>query len=514
MNFIKKARLMGAVLSTAAMALIMGSCSESGKLTENIPSDISMAMKLNLQQAVENAGCTVDNGRIVLSDELTEAISKEDPAAAMVANQFLAYTEGLDLSEAVFFMRSKREAVAMASMTDKDKVTGTLNTFFGKPESKDGFDCYDVKGGTMAVKGDIIYLSDDLATISKAIEDAKKESLSSKPGLEQFLSADNAFAIVLSAKEADLPSAYRDYWICGSLKFEGPEISGELCLMDTDGRRNAFGEAFGELSSDFLRYVPENTQLIAAVGPVKEPALKQVIESAARQMGDRGKYLTDLDGTASVAFHFSDSLTGANGIQAVNKLFYSNDFDWSLIDMIAMLHYPKATAEALTADIKDSFMLQGQTPEATADGLYTFTFDSLRGFFGTVGDYFAIANYPIKQGGNSLNVNLSGKRAVIYAYSTPAKEFAEQFGFDPNIGSECELWLEKDCIKGKARFTNTDGRFLQTIISVLLNPDMQEFIKAYINESMGQPYCYEPDDEVFIDEDFEIEEVVSVPDTI
>lgn len=517
MEFFKPTRLLNAMAATVMLTLAMSSCSKSGELADNVPADAIVVVKLNLQQVIENAGCTVENGRISLSPELTDEIGKDDPSSAMIINQFLSYTEGLDLSEAIFFVRERNDrekGVVMAVMTDKDKVAQTLGSFLGKPESKDGFECYDVSGNIIALKENILYFSDNLNIITDALNKAEKENLSSMPGLQKFLAEDNALAIIVSGKKIDLPSAYRNQWICGSLKFNGPEVSGELCMMDTDGNRNPFGEAFGELSSDFLRYIPDNTQLVAAIGPVKEPSLKQQINSYARQMGTSGKYLTDLDGTASFALHASDSLLGLGGMQFWNR-FNGSNFDWSLIDMIAMAHYPETTADALVTELKDMFMLQGQTVETTDDGLSTFTIDNLRGFFGNVDNYFAIANFPIKaSSGNRFNVNLDGKRAIIYSISKPTKETAELFG--ANIGSEGGIWLEKDCIKGKVSLTGTDSKYLQTVIRILLNPKMQELIETCINEMMGSTCYYDyyddydyPDDVEMMTENIAVSEPAS-----
>lgn len=83
-------KALGGLMAMALVTCMLTSCGKSGssdKLIENIPADANVVMKFNMQQVIENAGCSVDNGKIVLSEKYSDAIRQAAGATALKARQ-------------------------------------------------------------------------------------------------------------------------------------------------------------------------------------------------------------------------------------------------------------------------------------------------------------------------------------------------------------------------------------------------------------------------------------------
>lgn len=80
-------RALGGLMSLALVACMLTSCSKSGsgdKLVENIPASAFMVVKINPQQIIENAGCTVDNGKSYSRrNTATSSSSRPEPPLSM-----------------------------------------------------------------------------------------------------------------------------------------------------------------------------------------------------------------------------------------------------------------------------------------------------------------------------------------------------------------------------------------------------------------------------------------------
>lgn len=363
----------------AGLALMVGALTSCGgkELSKVIPADIKVACRFDLKQTALNAGCSFnEKGQLELSPEINAVIGNDIETMAKV-KMALMMTEGFDMSDMIFFMRTNNEPVFVASLSDEVKVVKNITAMLGEPESADGFSVFYPSGKgyepVVAVKDARAWVASDLVTITDAIDAADKKHIGTMPGIRQFLDGDNAFAFVVSSRALNFfPSNFYNQWLCGSLKFDDKISSGELCMMDSDGKRYPFGETFGEVSTDFLRYVPADMNVVGALGPIESPSVKTMISMLATDLGSEGKYLTDIDGTIALALDFSDVAPGN-----FSDLFNVGKYDFKSLKGLLMVHYPQQTANDLVTTVSDLLSLQGQIVGDGPDNLKTFAFDSI-----------------------------------------------------------------------------------------------------------------------------------------
>ena len=288
-------RALGGLMSLALVACMLTSCSKSGsgdKLVENIPASAFMVVKINPQQIIENAGCTVDNGKIVLSQKYSDVIKQQAGAAALnVVNSYLAYTEGIKLDAIMVAVTADGDGIGVGMLSDAEPVKKHLKELLGNQSDEDGFVVFKASGHmVVAIKDNMIWWSDGLGSIKKQIEKAAESNIASLKGVGDILSDDNAFAMVINLPEANKKLAAHgedikseltrngvpaglatklanvmDYYACGSMKFDRNTVSGEFYLIDKDGNRNEFGKMLNVIDTDFLKNVPADANAVLSL---------------------------------------------------------------------------------------------------------------------------------------------------------------------------------------------------------------------------------------------------------
>lgn len=543
---VKKLAL-NALCSLMAVAMVVGmltSCSKdsgSDKIVENIPADAVFVIKLNPKQIVENAGCTVDNGKIVLAKSYQDAIKNAGGAPALsVANQYLSYTEGVNLDAVMVFGCSVNgnDVAAVATLSDEDAVKKNLKDLIGNKKEKDGFDVYEIDGGgVIAIKNKMIWFASKLSTITNHIDAAKKENLGKVAAIAELMSADNAFAMAtnlpkfksqagnleqeltregvpanLSKKIADV----MNYYACGYFTLAGNAVSGEFYLVDKDGKRNEFGKALNVIDTSFLSNVPAQANSVAAAGSIADPDIKSLLNQLAREIAEddpQNAVYTDLftkmDGTAAIAAEF-------NALSTVDPLTLIKMSDQDLakfilanLKVIAMAHYPQATVGNYTNLFADKFREMGVTVNTASNGLYTVNAPDLFDlYFGGKNGYLTMANFNENGSSNGLADKFAGKRMMIYGQSETNPTLA-RFGWD--FGGVSELWLEADALKFRCTLTGTQTNFLQAIFEPLTDMNNLANLMQYAQEieratfsKYSSYYDYEYDYDEY---DYEPEEV-------
>lgn len=526
-------RALGGLMSLALVACMLTSCSKSGsgdKLVENIPASAFMVVKINPQQIIENAGCTVDNGKIVLSQKYSDVIKQQAGAAALnVVNSYLAYTEGIKLDAIMVAVTADGSGIGVGMLSDAEPVKKHLKELLGNQSDEDGFVVFKASGHmVIAIKDNMIWWSDGLGSIKKQIEKAAESNIASLKGVGDILSDDNAFAMVINLPEANKKLAAHgedikseltrngvpaglaaklanvmDYYACGSLKFDRNTVSGEFYLIDKDGNRNEFGKMLNVIDTDFLKNVPADANAVMACGNIADPDVKKLIDDAAADFKSKpynasdAQYLdllTAWDGTAAIALE-CNSLAGADPVSMMNMSETAlAEMVLKNLKFVAMAHYP-ADVVAKYTEMMCSFMQSSNmTPAQAADGLYSVAVPNVFDlYFGNENGYLTVAN--CNGGGNSSSLadKFTGKRFMMYSHYDANPTLA---GFGWNFGSESALWLEADALKFRSELTGTDANFLQAIIEPLTDMNNLNKLMEYVGQMMsnmnyGADYDYD-----------------------
>lgn len=521
---------LGGLMAVALAACMLTSCGKSAgsadTLVENIPSSSVFVLKINPQQVLENAGCSVDNGKIVLSQKYSDVI-KENAGAAMlnVVNQYLAYTEGIKLDAIMLFSADAgaKSAAMTALVSDAEPVKAHLKDLFGNQTEENGYTVFKNAGVVIAVNDKMMWVADNMAAIERISAEAAKSNLASVGGVGEFLADDNAFAFVVSLPEIektlkaqgidvaaklernDVPAPLAEkiagamkYYACGSMAFKGNTVSGEFFLVDKDGKRSEFGKVLNVIDTDFLANVPADANAVMACGNIGDADLKSAIDSAVAdykaKAGDSqdAQYLDLLtlwDGTAALAFECNDliaidpaSLVNMSEMQLVETVF-------SKIKCVAMAHYPAEVVEKYAARVFDFMRNTGATPDYAGKGYYKVDFE--QGFslyFGNRYGYLTFANFDIKSNANTLADKFAGKHLAIYS-KAEANPVMARFGW--NYGSEGMLWLDDDALRFKMELTGTSANYLQAFIEPLTDMNNLQNLMQYFMEmerSVGNSY--------------------------
>ena len=538
---LKALSLLMFVTLAAGLLSSCGKDSSGDKLVESIPSSAMFVVKLNPQQVIENAGCSVDNGKIVLSDKISDAIKGEAGAAALkIINEYLAYTEGINLDAIMIFATNSQDVAGVATLSDAEPVKKHLKELVGSEKEEDGFTVYKLGyNGVIAIKGDMLWIADKLSVINRHIENAGKSNISSVSGVAELLGADNAMAYVLAlprinselekegvdferelkrnmpASMASKIADIMDYYVCGSFTFDGNTASGEAFLVNEQGNRFQFGKIFNPINTDFLKNVPAGANFIAACGDIAEPDLKSLIEQAAKELSgevsdpvmSRNLYdmLAKWDGTAAFAFDLNAfmqtdwmSLMNMSESRMMNtvmsnmKFVFMAHYPQDVVKNFADALYESASASESVTTVRPGFYSAPVTPEVSL-------------FFGNLNGYFAFANTADASGATSLADKFSGKHLEIYSHSDAIPAMA-RFGW--TFGSEGELWIENDAIKMYNKLTGTNLKYLQAMIEPLTDMKNLENLIDYLNSVYASSYNSHYYD--FDDDDYNFDDLSDV----
>lgn len=469
-------KALAAIAICVASIMSMTSCGGGQELTEAIPADIQWAVKLNVAQMLDNAGGKIDSdGKISLP-----SIGQNSIAMQVMAQPVLDILEQIDIADMVVIGTENGKTAAIALVRDQSKAIEAIEKLISqKFEKENGYQALNLGGAIIAFKDYKLYVADKMTVIDNIIESANNRSLDKLPAISKWLTDDNAFAMVVSPdlleNEIDLPSNFSNYWICAQMTLAGQTYSGELTMMDIDGKRYEFGNAFGEVDTDFLRYIPDGTQVVAALGRIESPEIKATLNKLASELpDDTRQYITALDGTIAGALNVSSDFNPME----LNRPEYA----LSNMSFLAMIHYPQATVNSLVSAL-NAQLKPGAEPSTT--GVENVNIDGINLWYGNIDGYFTLTNYtPAGTSENEFTPLVEGTRGVIAGIQYPQ---SNPYGL--SWGSKGRIWLTSDAIKMEVTLTNTNLKFMEAMIEMMQNPKFQAQMRQAINE-VEQNYGY------------------------
>lgn len=482
-------RLAAAMLIAVCGVLSLTSCGGSDDLASVIPANVKYAVKIDLTQFITNCGGTVsENGEVDIPQ-----LSQVNGSMAVMAKTMLSTLNTIDLSSLIVFETDDTDDIVFVTgMRNADDVKKKLESYLGKGIEEDGYMVYRLGGLVVATKGDMLYAAEKFDHITEAVKEAKKSTIGTLPAVSEWINADVAVSVIINADEADMPDELKAYWLCGKMALDGPSVTGEIVLMDKDGKRYEFGNAFDEVSTDFLAYIPDDSQSVLALGEVVSPQIKSMLNRFTAQMGECGKFFRDIDGTVSFALGINPQVDWSEKLMSVNMnvnriLQTINPGD---IGLTAMIHYPQATVDDMVNMLDDQARMSGQIPVVNIDGLHEIKFYGLNLTYGSVNGYFAISTEGLR--GNSeteFAPLVEGTRAVMASIQQPGDNM-----LGLTWGSKGRIWLTKDAIKGEVTLTNTSLNFMEAVGQMFNSPQFKQMVEQMVSSAYGQEmYAYYED---------------------
>lgn len=518
---------------------MLSSCkkgSNAEKIAEVIPADAIMVMKINAEQILQSSGCSVDNGKIVLSEKYKNAIKQNAGATAVnMVESYLAKTEGIDLSTIIFFttsFNSENGAAVVAPLLNVDAVKKNLTDIAGKSNEEDGFEVYKLDDFVLAVKDDMLWGAPKLSAIQKQIESAKEGNIASVTPVAELLDADNAFAFVINLpavksqggnlqkelEREDVPTSLAkkignvmNYFACFSATLSGNTLSGEFYLVDKDGKRNEFGKVLNVINTDFLQNIPADVNTVGACGDIADPDVKKLLQEVADELNRYDQQsaaftplFTDLNGTLAAGIDCNAIIN-----TRLTKLLSMSDSEMGYfilqnMKFSAMAHYPENVITSITGLLVDQISNNGGQVEGMANNYYSVAIPGTdtQLYFGNANGYLNFANFTSSKNATNLANKFAGKRMMIYSTANANPDLAD-CGWD--FGSESELWLETDAVKFKTTLIGTKANFLQAFLEPLTDmaniSNLMELANTIesAQRSRYYSYYYDDDDDILVE---------------
>lgn len=466
-----------------AIVSMLSSCSKSSELAGLVPADSDAIVKINPRSIFDNAGCTIENGKIKIPAELMSAIP--DKEIRMGLNVACNYTEGLNLDE-VFVFVFNNDLFVLAKMDDPEIVERNITDIFDKPEAFDGYKCFDTDNGLFALKDNILWLAESKKAFEKYLKANVSNFITENSSVTDYLSADNTFAAVIPTNiRMGFPSEFSGKYIVANFNLDGKKGSYELGVMDKDGKRMDFSSKFADINPDFLAFMPSDANFVAAIGGIADDTLKNGIEVLANQVG-MAPIFKGLDGPIALGVSISPNITYEE-LMSINPNNIS-----SIFKMSATAHYTGSQAESNVNYFK-SMLAGGANMVSTAEG-FKVSEDGIDIYIGADKGYLVASNFPTtSQGFKDLSGKVKGYPIVAYTAIAPCK-LTRSIGM--NYGAESLTWLDSDGLKGEFKLTDTDLNVLQAYLQMLTNPTFQKFLNFYLDSflSYDDYYDYDWDD--------------------
>lgn len=492
------------IANLVALLAIVGmltSCSKSSELAGLVPADSEVIIKFSPRSLIDNAGCKVEDGKLVIPNELMKIIP--DKEVRMALNLAGNYTKGINLDEIFMFVYDD-DFFAVALLDDPEAVESNLSDFFDAPETAHGYKCYDSGDGLVAIKDNTLWFADSMDSLEDLIEANVKEYISSNSTICNYLSADNTFAAVVpSTPSMGLPSEFRGMYVVANFNLDGKKATGEIGMMDKDGNRMDFSSKFANIDPSFLAYMPKDANMVAAIGGIADPTLMSTIESLARATG-MNSILKGLDGTIAFGMSISPNTT----IEELERVDDSNVFD--LMGFSAVAHYSGNKATENISKLQNMLGGSGVNVTSTAEGV-KMSQGGISFYLGAADGYLVGSTFPTKsQGCTDLSSKVKGYPIVIYSAIAPCK-LTRSMGM--NFGAESMMWLDSDGLKAKGEVTDTDLTIMQAYIQMFSSPEFIRLAGDIYGSNNGWDNDYNFDDD-YMEPDYAYEEVVEVePDS-
>ncbi len=416
----------------AIMLLIVTSCvksSSESELLELVPANAVVAVKANLIQIAENAGCQVDNHKITLSSDLDALVANLSYDERLILDEVL--TSGCtELDNIVFYHLdfNKESGAIILKINDEAALDALLSKYGIEKESQGEYNI--IRTGRyegFIQKGDIAFFvygnreyDDITAYLDELIANASSNPITSVDWKMDVLSRGDACNVVvelpeeiMSQSEVDeITELYKNLTgkditgigVTYSLSFEGPTARLSASMHDQNGNLIDFTNICRDVEPDFLDYISKENLLVAATGingnfnwmPIITSYMELFDEDDPVIASVINNYLSMADGTVALAagpkagmMSFMDATTDNWAVTLMAKI--KEEKQDELFNTIKSL---------LQNEVSDSYYNRSTLTEIN-DKMLLFEEGKNKGYIGIVDGYLiASTDLPEANGGS------------------------------------------------------------------------------------------------------------------
>lgn len=433
---------------TAILAIT--SCSRStDELLSTVPADASTVAVVNIIDFAKKAGFTIENGELKMPEKLANRSIDSN-----TLKRLAGIADAVNLDHVVAFYASSGSPILTFTVSDEDALGKALEGNAQK-SSTGGFTVYSSGRDAVLVKdgqGWMLQSTRPTEVITRILAEAKTESMLKADGLVDFLNTAGTARAVIDLSQ--FSKELKGQWGCMNLKLDGPSAMAEIQLMSADGKVNELN-ALQPLDTDFLRYIPAEANIAAALGASKGVDWDGIAVGATMIPGMRVggmldtlmPYLKKADGTVAIA----STVDAANLDNSGSRLF-------------VMIHMPQQEVDAAVQQVKQRFTSMGATASQGNEGITVLSAGPSRFYLGNVDGYLALSSWPLTPThNNSLApyfVNRCAGLVMLIPSLSPLMDGA-RFGADFNVE------VQKSMLTVTLRLTGTNEPFVATLLSLV-----------------------------------------------
>lgn len=470
MNF----RSLGSRMCQAAFlfaALMAASCSDTaGGLLDTVPASSSMVARVDVGTVVKRAGCRTDGGGIVFTPQVAALLGSESEVPAPPVRVLTALGGCVDLDDVVAYRydTTPRGTAVTFRITDREAFGKSVAGLDAVATAAGGVDYYEMDDWTLAAMGDQGWMAPVKAQgmvgiVGSATDLSRDESVAAIDGIADFLGGD--YAVKVAVKESDnAADVNRQCWTCLSVKIEEPVIGVHVQMIRGDGDVRDLAAGLKPVDTDFLRYVPDNCVLAAAIGctpefdwaPVRSTVGMLFGPEAALNMQMVEPFLSKIDGTVAFA------AGPAGGAPAIADINYRT---W---DFMIMAHMPQAEVDQALNMVMLYGSQLGIRTEAVEDNITEMQLpDGARFYVGNVDGYMLLSTRRPGSASASGMTDLFLSKPGAVVLNVPAgSEIVKAFGLP--CGFDCSVQLADDYVHGRLSLNGSDRSVLQVLLEELV----------------------------------------------
>ncbi|MDE7154904.1 MAG: hypothetical protein K2N79_01290 [Muribaculaceae bacterium] len=266
-----------AIIAVTSFSFLFSSCSkEDDNLLDNVPYNSKVIATVNLDLILKNAGCQFRDGTILLSNDLAVLRDRYFQDRSTAVNMVLLTASTVDLKKVVIYQLDNLDPVLTFRIKNKDIFTALATGAAGKMESIGKFDVFELEKCVIMTSGNIGWLSSSVTNIEKSLAPNKGKKHEGFNNAKNIIdSSDKAVAMAINlhqsidaAPDNGVVQYFKNTWVIGEVNLADNILGLSFKAIDRGGEALDISPYIGEIDPDFLRYTPDNTQLLFTIGSV------------------------------------------------------------------------------------------------------------------------------------------------------------------------------------------------------------------------------------------------------